>query len=207
MTEERPPSRLPTVPTYVWRCPPVGADKQVVDVESSPEGNPTARKAIAKYTPSPRKAKASTKAPPSAVDQAVRNVSLLRPRRDAEGAKTRKRNKRKMRMSMERAKKLAARNAARRKRDTKHGTTKREALGAGCNSEDTILEQLIQQVKQSLRGKRVYSHALVEQIAKIGTAPSAGGSRAAIASILSHVGDQFSAKLLIPIPASGWICH
>ena len=41
---------------------------------------------------------------------------------------------------------------------------------------------------QTLRGKRLYTPGLLETIAKVGTCPSAGGSRDAIASIISHMG-------------------
>ena len=39
-----------------------------------------------------------------------------------------------------------------------------------------------------LRGKRRYTPGLIEAIAKIGSCPSAGGSRASIARIISHMG-------------------
>ena len=41
---------------------------------------------------------------------------------------------------------------------------------------------------QTLRGNRLYTPGLLGTIAKVGTCPSAGGSRAAIASVISHMG-------------------
>ena len=190
--------RLASVPTYVWNYPTVVAGEQLAQVDSPPETNPAVRKALAKYTSAPRKAKGSQKAPTSIVGQAVRRVSLQRPRRDATGANARKKNMRKMKIAMGRAKKRVSRNATRRRADTKLDTMKRQPNVGECSAGDTLLEKLMNHVTQPIRGKRVSTHALVERISKIGASPSAGGSRAAIAIILTHVGEYFRAKRLIP---------
>ena len=52
----------------------------------------------------------------------------------------------------------------------------------------TLFDKLMRMTISVLRGKRLYTPGLLEEIAKIGSCPSAGGSRAAIARILSHMG-------------------
>ena len=59
-----------------------------------------------------------------------------------------------------------------------------------------LLDRLVEQMKKSLRGKRVYDSALVELIAKVGTAPSAAGARSPLAAIIKHVSDLVSDQLL-----------
>ena len=139
MDDGRPPSRLASVPTYVWNYPTVVAGEQMAQVDSPPETNPAVRKALAKYTPAPTKAKAAQKPPTSIGRQAVRRVPLQRPRRDADRAKARKKNKRKMKMAMERAKKRVSRNAARRRADAKLDTMKRQANVGECSADDALL--------------------------------------------------------------------
>ena len=53
----------------------------------------------------------------------------------------------------------------------------------------TLFDKLMTMTIGVLRGKRLYTPGLLEHIAKIGSCPSAGGSRASIARILSHMGD------------------
>lgn len=55
----------------------------------------------------------------------------------------------------------------------------------------TLYDKLMQVVVNVLRGKRLYTPGLLETIAKIGSCPSAGGSRAAIASIISAMGKEY----------------
>lgn len=55
----------------------------------------------------------------------------------------------------------------------------------------TLFDKMVARVISCLRGKRVYTPALVEAIAKVWTSPSAGGSRSAISRIVTHVSDYF----------------
>ena len=58
----------------------------------------------------------------------------------------------------------------------------------------TLYDKLVRVVINVLRGKRLYTPGLLGAIAKIGSCPSAGGSRAAIASIISHMGREYCAQ-------------
>lgn len=62
--------------------------------------------------------------------------------------------------------------------------------------DDALLNSLIKHVihSLSLRGKRVYTRTFVAYVARVGTAPSAGGDRGPIALILSQVGGYVSAQ-------------
>ena len=60
----------------------------------------------------------------------------------------------------------------------------------------SLLEKLVSLMRSSLRGKRVYTPTLVELISKVGTSPSAAGARGPLASIIKHVTDLVSDKLL-----------
>ena len=58
------------------------------------------------------------------------------------------------------------------------------------NAKPTLFDKLVDHVVTSLRGKRDYSsRTLIEVIAKVGSAPSAGGARAPLAAIMTHMGD------------------
>ena len=54
------------------------------------------------------------------------------------------------------------------------------------NAKD-LMDKLIQHVVAPLRGKRSYAQELINLIARVGSAPSAGGARIPIAAITSHV--------------------
>ena len=69
----------------------------------------------------------------------------------------------------------------------------------------TLYDNLMRVVINVLRGKRLYTPGLLETIAKIGSCPSAGGSRAAIASIISHMGREYCAQETILIFAQ--VCY
>ena len=75
---------------------------------------------------------------------------------------------------------------------------KRQADAGEGNVDDTLLEELANRASLSLRAKRVNARSLVERIARTGASPSAVGSRAAIASVLTHVVDYYRAKLPTP---------
>ena len=65
-----------------------------------------------------------------------------------------------------------------------------EGATGAPNQRSTLFDKLMANVVTCLRGKRVYTASLVERIAKIGTAPSAG-SRSSIAKVATHTGDEF----------------
>ena len=197
------PARLPKVATYIWsykdenRVRSNKPRKHVVEIQSSPETSEAARRIIAKYDPKKR-----TRRPKSAESQpsslfaasAIKTVALLRPQKDAVGAKERKKNKRRLIYQLARQRKLRAAAAKKRRLQSQATRRAKTETDTGDVSRNTLFDNLMRQVIHSVRGTRKYTHARVEKIAKIGTCPSAGGSRSAIASILTHNGDSYVGK-------------
>ena len=84
--------------------------------------------------------------------------------------------------------KLRRKKAASQKTFRRKKKAERDALAQSLvQQEKTLLQKLVDHVITSLRGKRTYSRAQVEIIARVGLCPSAGGTRAALASIISIV--------------------
>ena len=177
-----------------------------IDVDSSPELSKSTRSILAlpKFG-GPRKRRASnaveeiTASSSSGIseggmrrlttaDKAIKRLILKRPRRGPDGAKMRKREKRalssnrlrRIKQGMRRPEKARTASKARLKDVEKDGSAHRDGL----------LGKLTKHAADSIRGKRSYTPALLERIAAIGTAPSAGGSRSSIGTTLSHVGGQ-----------------
>ena len=58
--------------------------------------------------------------------------------------------------------------------------------GMGNIEDQCLFNSMMHHVVSSSRGKRSYTRTLVELIARVGSAPSAGGARAPLAGIITH---------------------
>ena len=159
------------------------------------------RSIVKKYEPKTRIR--LTKSPgnhpsPSTDRKAIKHVSRLRPQKDMEGAIVRKREKRMLVAQLTRRRKLHNAAAKRRMPQSKAKRAACDATSRNEGERNSLFQNLMEHVVYSVRGKRKYTRALVEKITKVGTSPSAGGSRSAIASILSHNGDQLCGKVTTP---------
>ena len=77
-------------------------------------------------------------------------------------------------------------------------SVRKKALSVKKDAEDalnpTLRDNIMRVVVNVLRGERFYTSVLRETIAQIGSCPSAGGSRADIAIIISHMGKGYFAQ-------------
>ena len=201
------PARLPKVTTYIWRYDMDQQPKKTamseapVQVDSSPDKPKIVSRILKKYEPERRqrkKTKGEYAEVPATARKAIQQLTRLRPQKDKEGAKVRKQTKRRLKAEIVRRQKK--RSAAARKRKLQARVKREVSVAEPYNGEDTdtLFDNLMREVVLSVRGKRTYTNAPVEYIIKVGTSPSAGGSRSAIASILSHNGDQLCGKVTIP---------
>ena len=72
----------------------------------------------------------------------------------------------------------------------KRRRAKLRAAAAASKQGDTLLGALVRHEISGTRGKRPYTAALAEHIARVGCAPSAGGARAPLAGIISMTKDR-----------------
>ena len=70
---------------------------------------------------------------------------------------------------------------------------------AGTSEEMTLYDKLAANVLSSIRGKREYSYHQAEWIARVGTTPSAGGSRSPLSGIISQVSDKQLCVRCVPV--------
>ena len=118
------------------------------------------------------------------------DIQTPKPKTDPRVLASRKKARRSAKLTMHNKKARraeTARNLRRRKR-----VTKTDSMVLASNARPTgLLDRLMFHVTHALRGKRLYTKGLIETIAKVGSCPSAGGSRSPIARILSHMGDLY----------------
>ena len=69
--------------------------------------------------------------------------------------------------------------------DCKQKTIAQEQLKAA--EEPTLDDRMVLHAAHGLRGKRLYTHGMVELIAQVGTCPSAGETRGPLSGIITHL--------------------
>ena len=131
---------------------------------------------------------AEAKGKPGAMAKAKLQATCARDRMNNHVARDHKRDARllaRRRRNFKKRKDFIAKHVRARKKESRK---KKETENA---ENPTLYDNLMRIVINVLRGKRLYTPGFLETIAKIGSFPSAGGSRAAIASIISHMGKEY----------------
>ena len=100
--------------------------------------------------------------------------------------KERKRVKRSAKAERLKKRKLA-RTRAKTSRLSRKRTKTSDAVTDSRPLEMTLYDKLVHDVTSALRGKRSFGFAYVEWVAKVGSCPSAGGSRSPLAGIITQV--------------------
>ena len=192
------------MPTYIWTPgvknemryeKPAAHMLTIIDIDSSPEQVTVVRKALRKLRVKTTEDKKREDDPviKTTAEKAIARLTKIRPWKDAEGAKHRKKERRRVMLAVKRKRKNAA---AKSKWSRKMVSAAKTTQPGTTDTEDALLNSLIEHVIHSLRGKRVYARTFVDYIARVGTTPSAGGARGPIALILSQVGGYLSAQAL-----------
>ena len=196
------PGGSATVPTYLWTADVKYEDRMekprtrplaVINIDSSPEEVSTVRKAFRKLRLKrdvDEKCGTADVIKPTA-EKALERIGNLRPWKDAEGAKLRKKQRRRVLLAI---KNKRNKNAAKSRRSRKVVSIAKASCPVADEDDDCLLTKLIEHVILSLRGKRIYTRSFVDYIARVGTTPSAGGARGPIALILSQIGGCLSVQ-------------
>ena len=192
------PGGSATVPTYLWnptvknetRPPtPPKPKLKIITIDSSPEESNMMRKALRKFRIKPDASVGDdvrSTVRKTTVEKATSHVCKIRPWKDADGSKLRKKERRRVMLALKRKKKN---DAIKSSRSRKMAAAAKTLCTDSVACDDTLLNSLIDHVIHCLRGKRVYTRSFVDYVARVGTTPSAGGARGPIALILSQVGD------------------